>query len=198
MSDAAAPAGVAAPVKNAKIAKPKMLSAHPTFGEMIAKAIVGLAGKKGSSKVAIKKYILANFSVVDNKMTNSSLNLALKKGVVGGKLVTAKGHSGTFKAAKPTKAEMKSKAISPKKAVKKAVIEPAIKKTPKKAVGKPVKAASAKKVAVKPKKIPVKKVWVWLPSKAAKPKAVKKAPTKKSAAMKSLAKRAPKKAALQK
>ena len=38
---------------------------------MIAKAIVGLAEKKGSSKVAIKKYILANFKVEDTEATNT-------------------------------------------------------------------------------------------------------------------------------
>ena len=92
MSEAAAPAK--------KVAKPKKPSAHPAYAEMIAKAIVALADKKGSSKVAIKKYILANFKVEDTKATNTQLNLALKRGVAGGKLVTAKGHAGTFKAVK--------------------------------------------------------------------------------------------------
>ena len=115
MSEAAA--APAAKVK--KVAKPKKPAAHPSYGEMIAKAIVGLADKKGSSKVAIKKYILANFKVEDNKTTNTQLNLALKRGVEGGKLVTAKGHAGTFKA---IKAEKPKKKPAPKKTPKKAAV----------------------------------------------------------------------------
>ena len=95
MADAAPAA--AAPVK--KAAKPRKPAAHPPYAEMIAKAIVGLGDKKGSSKVAIKKYILANFKVEDTKAANTQLNIALKRGVAGGKLITAKGHAGTFKAA---------------------------------------------------------------------------------------------------
>ena len=154
----------AAPVK--KAAKPKKPAAHPAFAVMIAKAIVGLADKKGSSKVAIKKYILANFKVEDTKATNTQLNLALKRGVAGGKLVTAKGHAGHFKATKaekpkkvvkksPKKAAAKKPAAkkSPaKKAVKKVVKKPAAKKTPKKVVKKPAaKKPAAKKAAPKKK-----------------------------------------------
>ena len=60
MSEAAATPAAAAPAKVKKAAKPKKPAAHPSYGEMITKAIVGLADKKGSSKVAIKKYILSN------------------------------------------------------------------------------------------------------------------------------------------
>ena len=105
MSEAAA----AAPVK--KAAKPKKPAAHPPYAAMIAKAITGIADKKGSSKAAIKKYILANFKVEDSKATNTQLNLALKRGVTGGKLVTANGH-----AAKVEKPKMVAK---PKKAAAK-------------------------------------------------------------------------------
>ena len=153
----------AAPVK--KVTKPKKPAAHPPFAEMIAKAIVAIADKKGSSKAAIKKYILANFKVEDNKQSNTNLNLALKKGVAGGKLLTAKGHAGTFKAAKPEK---------PKKVVKKVV-----KKTPKKAAKKPAAEKPAvKKVAKKPaaKKPAVKKT----PAKKAEKKVVKKPAAKKT------------------
>ena len=154
----------AAPVK--KVAKPKKPAAHPPYAEMIAKAIVAIADKKGSSKAAIKKYILANFKVEDNKKTNSNLNLALKKGVAGGKILTAKGHAGTFKAAKAEK---------PKKVVKKVV-----KKTPKKAAKKPAAEKPAvKKVAKKPaaKKSPAKKV---AKKPAAKKPVAKKTPVKKA------------------
>ena len=187
-----APAAPAA-AKAKKVAKPKAAkkaASHPPFGEMVAKAIVALADKKGSSKIAIKKYILANFKVEDNKKSNTSLNLALKKGVAGGKLVTAKGHAGTFKAAKvekPKKAVKKSpKKVAAKKVVKKspkkvAAKKPvAAKKTPKKVVAKPKKAVSAKKPKAV-KKSPAKKV--------AKPKTVKKSPAKKPAAKKPAAKK---------
>lgn len=169
MSEAAA-----APAKVKKAAKPRKPAAHPPYGEMIAKAIVGLADKKGSSKVAIKKYILANFKVEDTKTTNTQLNLALKRGVAGGKLITAKGHAGTFKAAKAEKPKKVVKK-SPKKAAAK---KPAAKKTPKKAAKKPAakkspaKKAAAKKPAAKKAKSPAKK--------AAKPKAAKKPAAKKT------------------
>ena len=175
----------AAPVK--KVAKPKKPAAHPAYAEMIAKAIVGIADKKGSSKAAIKKYILANFKVEDNKMANTNLNLALKKGVAGGKLITAKGHAGTFKAAKVEK---------PKKVVKKIV-----KKTPKKVAKKPaaekpaVKKSAVKKVAKKlaAKKSPAKKV---AKKPAAKKPIAKKTPAKKAekkVVKKPVAKKTPKK-----
>ena len=135
---------VAAPAaKVKKAAKPKKPAAHPSYGEMIAKAIVGLADKKGSSKVAIKKYILANFKVEDTKATNTQLNLALKRGVIGGKLLTAKGHASSFKAAKEEK---------PKK-------KPAVEKTPKKAAAKKIPEVAVKKPTVKktPNKAAAKK-----------------------------------------
>ena len=194
MSEAAA-----APAKVKKVAKPKKPAAHPPYGEMIAKAIVGLADKKGSSKVAIKKYILANFKVEDNKVTNTQLNLALKRGVAGGKLITAKGHAGTFKAAKAEKPKKVVKK-SPKKAAAK---KPAAKKTPKKAAKKPAaKKSPAKKAAKKPaaKKSPAKKAAKpkaakkpaakKTPKKAVKKPAAKKSPAKKPAAKKPAAKKA--------
>ena len=201
---AAAPAPVAAKKAAAKPKVAKKPAAHPPYGEMITKAIVALADKKGSSKIAIKKYILANFKIEDNKATNTQLNLALKRGVAGGKIVTAKGHVGHFKAVeaeKPKKAAVKK---SPKKVVAK---KPAAKKTPKKAAAKkpaakksPAKKAAAspaKKAAVKPaaaKKAPAKKA---VKPKAAAiqktPKVVKKTPkkaVKKPAAKKPAAKKA--------
>ena len=182
-------AEAAAPVK--KVAKPKKPAAHPAYAEMIAKAIVGIADKKGSSKAAIKKYILANFKVEDTKATNTQLNLALKRGVAGGKLVTAKGHAGTFKAAKAEKPKKVVKK-TPKKAVKKpaakkpAAEKPAAKKSPKKAAKKP----AAKKPAAKksPAKKAVKKV-VKKPAAKKTPKKVVKKVVKKPAAKKAAPKK---------
>ena len=182
-------AEAAAPVK--KVAKPKKPAAHPAYAEMIAKAIVGIADKKGSSKAAIKKHILANFKVEDTKATNTQLNLALKRGVAGGKLVTAKGHAGTFKAAKAEKPKKVVKK-TPKKAVKKpaakkpAAKKPAAKKSPKKAAKKP----AAKKPAAKksPAKKAVKKV-VKKPAAKKTPKKVVKKVVKKPAAKKAAPKK---------
>ena len=184
-----AEAAAAAPVK--KVAKPRKPAAHPTYGEMIAKALMAIADKKGSSKPVIKKYILANFKVEDSKATNTHLNLALKRGVAGGKLVTAKGHAGTFKAAKVEKPKKVAVKKSPKKVAAK---KPAAKKTPKKAVKKPAaKKTPAKKAAAKKpaaKKSPAKKA---AKKPAAKKPAAKKTPkkaVKKPAAKKPAAKKA--------
>ena len=185
MSEAVA----AAPAK--KATKPKKPASHPGYAEMIAKAITGLADKKGSSKVAIKKYILANFKIEDNKATNTQLNLALKRGVAGGKLVTAKGHAGSFKAAKVEKPKKAAVKKSPKKVAAK---KPAAKKTPKKVAKKPAakksptKKAAAKKPAAK--KSPAKK--------AAKPKVAAKKPAAKKTPKKVVKKPAAKKPAAKK
>ena len=53
MADAAAP-------KAKKAAKPKVPAAHPPYAAMIAAAIKGLGDKKGSSRQAILKYVVAN------------------------------------------------------------------------------------------------------------------------------------------
>ena len=156
-------AETATPMKPKKIAKKTKPAEHPTYAEMIAQAIVEIGDKKGSSAIAIKKYILSHFRVEDNKATNGRINMALKRGVTEGKLITARGHAGTFKAAKAEKAATK-KAPAKKTPAK---------KTPKKAVKSPQKVA---KPAAK--KLPLKKK---TPKKAAKPKA---AVTKKPAAKK--------------
>merc|ERR1712129_646403 len=57
-----APAAAAAP-KAKKAAKPKVAAAHPPYATMIAAAIKGLADKKGSSRQAILKYVVANNKV---------------------------------------------------------------------------------------------------------------------------------------
>ena len=58
MSDAAAPAPVAAKPKVAKKAsKPKAAAKHPGFNVMITEAIVSLKERGGSSVAAIKKAV---------------------------------------------------------------------------------------------------------------------------------------------
>ena len=166
-------------------AKPKKSLSHPTYAEMITAAIIGIGEKRGASKVAIKKYVLANFKLEDSKSTNTHLNMALKRGVSGGQLVTARGHAGTFKAAKTEKAKKTSdKTLKKAAAAKKPA---AVKKTPKKS---PSKKLALKKTPVKKslgKKTPKK-----LKTVAKKPSA-KKTPVRKPVAKKPAAKKAVKK-----
>lgn len=53
-----------APKKTAS--KPKTPSSHPTYGDMIRKAVSELKEKKGSSRAAILKYILQHYKVGTN------------------------------------------------------------------------------------------------------------------------------------
>ena len=103
----------------------------------------------GSSGVAIKKYIKANFKVMDNV----DIKAALRKGIVNGTLnqVQGNGASDSFKVTKVEKPKKVKK--TPKKPAAK---KPAAKKaTPKK---KPAaKKATSKKKAAPKKKTPAKK-----------------------------------------
>lgn len=176
MSDGAAPSP-----KKKKVAAKKPAE-HPKYIEMIVAAITALKEKKGSSRQAISKYIVANYKVnSDNVATH--LKMALKRGVVNGKLSQVKGvgASGSFKV---TKVEAPKKV---KKVVKKAT--PAKKKPATPAKKKPVakKVTSAKKST---KKTTTAKKVV---KKTATKKTAKKPATKKTAAKKPAAKKAVKK-----
>ena len=131
----------AAPAK--KKAAPKKPAEHPKYSEMIAAAIVALKERTGSSRIAILKYIKANYKVGDNAAT--CVKNALKKGVVAGALTQVKGvgSNGSFKVVKKTEPKKAKKPKTPKK-------KPAAKKTPKKAATKPeAKKPDAKKPAAK-------------------------------------------------
>merc|ERR1711937_540883 len=136
MTDAAAP-------KAKKAAKPKVPPAHPPYATMIAAAIKGLGDKKGSSRQAILKYVVAN-NKVDAAKAAVRVRLALKKMIAAA--AAGKKGAGSFKLpAKEPKAKKarKPKAKKPKKAKK-------VKK-PKKAAKKPAaKKPAAKKAAKKP------------------------------------------------
>merc|ERR1711909_32692 len=119
MSAAAAP-------KAKKASKPKVAAAHPPYAAMITSAIKKLAGKKGSSRQAILKYIVAN-NKVDAAKAAVRVRLALKKMLAAKKLVSAaagKKGAGSFKL--PAK-ELKRPAAK-KPAAKKAAKKPAAKK----------------------------------------------------------------------
>ena len=147
--------------KAKKAAKAKAPAAHPPYAAMIAAAIKGLGDKKGSSRQAILKYIVANYKVDAGKAA-VRVRLALKKMIAAKKVVAAaaagKKGAGSFKLpAKEPKAKKakKPKAKKPKK-VKKAK-KPAAKK-PKKAAKKPATKKAAKPKAKKPAaKKPAKK-----------------------------------------
>merc|ERR1712128_336314 len=114
-----APAAAAAP-KAKKAAKPKVAAAHPPYATMIAAAIKGLGDKKGSSRQAILKYVVAN-NKVDAPKAAVRVRLALKKKIVAKKVVAAaaagKKGAGSYKlaavVAKKAKKVKKPKAKKP-------------------------------------------------------------------------------------
>lgn len=168
----------AAPVKKTpkKAKKPKAPAAHPKFAVMVADAIKTLKERKGSSRQAILKYVLANFKVGDNARANSSLKFTLRAGVKNGSLKQSKGTgaSGSFrlgdvknvkkpkakkvaakkpktaKAKKPAAKKPKANKPAAKKAKKPAAKKPAAKKPAKKAAKKPAAKKAKKPAAKKP------------------------------------------------
>merc|ERR1711915_1044081 len=121
---AEAPAPAAKPAKKAKAAakpkKPAVKATHPAYGAMILAAVKALKDRKGSSKAAILKYVLANYKVGDEKKASVRVKLALRKLGASGKLVQQKGTgaSGSFKLPKTEKAA-KPKVVAKKTAAKK-------------------------------------------------------------------------------
>lgn len=113
-----------------KAKKEKAPANHPKYIEMAVAALNSLKERNGSSRQAIHKYIVSNYSVgTDAKVVGTHLKLALKRGVDTGaiKHVKGTGASGSFKAnpeakkkkeKKPKKpsAAKKAKASKPKKA----------------------------------------------------------------------------------
>merc|ERR1712165_435841 len=83
--------------KVAKAAKP---AAHPPYANMIVAAIKALKDKKGSSRQAILKYVVANNKVEADKAA-VRVKLALRKMVAAKKVVAAaaagKKGAGSFK-----------------------------------------------------------------------------------------------------
>lgn len=165
---------------------------HPKYGDMILEALKANAGRKGTSKQQIVKYVKANYTVTSTA-ADTRLRLALKRLVTTEMVTQVKGNgfNGSFKllkkkvekkpvnksakaavtkrpAAKKTTAPAKKKTISkkatPKKSVKKVTA------ATKKSATKSASAKKAKKTVAK--KAPAKKVIKKTPK--------KKAPVKKS------------------
>merc|ERR1711878_181701 len=96
MAEETAPKVAKAP-KVKKAAKP---AAHPPYANMIVAAIKALKDKKGSSRQAILKYVVAN-NKVDAAKAAVRVRLALKKMIAAKKVVAAaaagKKGAGSFK-----------------------------------------------------------------------------------------------------
>merc|ERR1712203_1043579 len=125
-----------------KVAKP---AAHPPYANMITAAIKGLKDKKGSSRQAILKFVVAN-NKVDATKAAVRVKLALRKMVVAKKVVAAaaagKKGAGSFKL--PAK-EPKAKKVKKPKAKKVKKVKKVVKKVVKKPAAKKVKKPAAKK-----------------------------------------------------
>ena len=87
----AAPPKVAAPkVSKTAASKETVKKAeHPTYFDMVAAAITSMKDRRGSSRQAIRKYILENYKVDSVKMT-VPLRLSLRNGLAKGKLCYAR------------------------------------------------------------------------------------------------------------
>merc|ERR1712058_68123 len=138
----------------------KATAAHPPYASMITAAIKKLADKKGSSRQAILKAVIAN-NKVDPAKAGVRVKLALRKLIAAKKIVAAsaagKKGAGSYKLpAKEPKAKKPKAKKAKKPKAKKAVKKPAAKKAK--------KPKAAKKPAAKKTKKPAAK-------KAAKPKA---------------------------
>merc|ERR1711971_1279584 len=141
----------AAPAK--KAAKPKVPAAHPPYATMIKAAVKALGDKKGSSRQAILKHIVAN-NKVDAAKAAVRVRLALQKLVDSKALVAAaaagKKGAGSFKLAAKEPAAKKPKAAKKPAAKKPAAKKAAAKKPAAKAAKKPAaKKPAAKKPAAK-------------------------------------------------
>merc|ERR1712037_12821 len=139
--------------KAPKVKKAAKPAAHPPYANMIVAAIKALKDKKGSSRQAILKYVVANNKVADADKAAVRVKLALRKLVAAKKVVPAaaagKKGAGSFKlpAAKKPKAEKAKKPKAAKKPAAKKAAKPKAKKAP--AAKKPAAKKAAKKPAAK-------------------------------------------------
>jgi len=193
----AAPSLAAKPSTSKKVAKPKkpaQPAEHPKYREMITSAIRSLKDRKGSSRQAILKHVLANNKVGSelNKI-NSRVKMALRAGIKSGtfKQVRGTGASGSFRLGeKLTRSADKPKTT---KTAKKVVKKPALKKA--KTSGKTKVAAAGTKKAVAKSKKPKSAVTKKLKDKSPKMTTVKKpkakSPAKRIAKPKKMVKKSP-------
>merc|ERR1711953_34809 len=124
-----------------KQAKMPTKASHPTYLEMVKAAIKANDSRKGVSRQAIMKYIVAEYKL-DEAKAKAPLRLALKKGVDSKVLSNPPNHSSSYRVV--AGADKKPKKKKAKKVAKKKVS----KKTKKPAA----KMASSKKKSSKTKK----------------------------------------------
>lgn len=147
----------------AKTQRPK--STHPPTAEMVTSAIKELKDRKGSSVLAIKKYIVSTYKV-DGEKFAPFIKRYLKAAVTSGAVVQTKGKgaSGSFKLPTPKP--------SPKSKVVKRVVKERSTTTKKATEKKVAKKAPATKKVTEAKKAAEKKPAA--PKKTAKTAAAKK------------------------
>merc|ERR1711934_1019894 len=95
-------------------------ASHPTYLEMVKAAIKANDSRKGVSRQAIMKYIVAEYKL-DEAKAKAPLRLALKKGVVSKVLSNPPNHSSSYRVVagadkKPKK--KKAKKVAKKKSSK--------------------------------------------------------------------------------
>ncbi|CAL8100555.1 unnamed protein product [Calicophoron daubneyi] len=78
-------------------AKPRSVTSHPPYGEMVRRAVKELKERKGSSRQAITKFVRLHYKV--DEKAKHHIRRALVTGVKAGKLVQTKGSgaSGSFR-----------------------------------------------------------------------------------------------------
>jgi len=118
-------------------------ASHPKYSDMIKAALKALNDRGGSSRAAILKFVLANYSL-DPIQANQHLKLALKNGIKSKHFKQTKGNgaSGSFKLASNDSAKPKKKSTKTKKSA-----STASSATKKRARSKSAGSKPAKKVA---------------------------------------------------
>jgi histone H1/5 len=115
---------------------------------MIKDAILQLKERNGSSRPALKKYILKNYNITAPNF-ESLFNTALKRGVEKDEFVMPKGPSGTVKLQKASKEAAKKEAAKKDTATKKTTTKKAAPKKTTTSTATTKKAAPKKKTAAK-------------------------------------------------
>lgn len=179
-------------MSSAKAKPAKAPASHPKYIDMIVTAIKALADKSGSSRQAINKYIVKEYSLTENNHHNAMLKQALKRGSgANGPLVhnKGKGAAGSFKIkpapVKPAKLVAKKAPAKKKAPVKKSAAKkgPSKKKVPTKPAKPVVPAVETPPVAPAPAtEKPAKTAKPAKPAKTVKPKVTKEKSSKKSKA----------------
>ncbi|CAO0803580.1 unnamed protein product [Mucor circinelloides] len=114
--------------------KSKKTAEHPSYESMIFAAVSNLKERKGSSRPAIKKYILANYKVSPGAHFDSQISGAIRRGAAKDVFSLPKGLSGTVKLVKPVKktsektAEKKTSASKKSESAKKTSAKKVVKK----------------------------------------------------------------------